>query len=197
MVGMVSEPKANSLLSRRAWAIALAIMAATCAVLYALGRPPICTCGTIDLWHGDVFSAENSQHVTDWYSPSHVLHGLAFYLALRLVVPNRGLGPRLIAATLAECGWEILENTNAMIDRYRETTIALGYYGDSIINSASDITMMWLGFLIAARAPVWLSVGLFLTAELVVGLVIRDGLILNVVMLLWPLEVILTWQAGA
>jgi len=171
-------------------------MAVTGVVLYALGRPPICTCGTIDLWHGDVFSAENSQHLTDWYSPSHVLHGLVFYLALRVVLSNAGHGPRLIAATLAECSWEVLENTNAMIDRYRETTISLGYYGDSIINSASDITMMWLGFVIAARAPVWLSVVLFLAAELVVGLVIRDGLILNVVMLLWPLEAILTWQAG-
>ena len=190
------ETKENSLPSPRAWAIALSIMAVTGVVLYALGRPPICTCGTIDLWHGDVFSAENSQHLTDWYSPSHVLHGLVFYLALRVVLPNAGLGPRLIAATLAECSWEVLENTNAMIDRYRETTISLGYYGDSIINSASDITMMWLGFVIAARAPVWLSVVLFLAAELVVGLVIRDGLILNVVMLLWPLEAILTWQAG-
>jgi len=190
------ETKENSLPSPRAWAIALSIMAVTGVVLYALGRPPICTCGTIDLWHGDVFSAENSQHLTDWYSPSHVLHGLVFYLALRVVLSNAGHGPRLIAATLAECSWEVLENTNAMIDRYRETTISLGYYGDSIINSASDITMMWLGFVIAARAPVWLSVVLFLAAELVVGLVIRDGLILNVVMLLWPLEAILTWQAG-
>jgi hypothetical protein len=193
---MTLETKANSLPGWRVWAIALAIMAATCVVLYALGRPPICTCGTIELWYGDVFSAENSQHLSDWYSPSHVLHGLLFYLALRLVVPNRGLGPRLIAATLAESGWEVLENTNTMIDRYRETTIALGYYGDSIINSASDITMMWLGFLIAARAPVWMSVFLFLAAELVVGLAIRDGLILNVVMLLWPFKAILAWQAG-
>ncbi len=180
----------------RAWAIALSIAAAASAVLYALGRPPICTCGTIDLWHGDAFSAENSQHLMDWYSPSHVLHGLLFYLALRLVAPNRGLGFRLIAATLAETGWEVIENTDAMIDRYREATISLGYYGDSIINSASDIAMMWLGFLIAARAPVWLSVALFLTAELVVGWAIRDGLTLNVVMLLWPLEAIRVWQAG-
>ena len=124
-------------------------------VLYALGRPLICTCGAIDLWHGDVFSSGNSQHLTDWYSPSHVLHGLVFYLVLRLIMPNWGLGPRLVAAILVETAWEVLENTDMMIDRYRETTIALGYYGDSIINSASDLTMMSLGFLIAARAPVW------------------------------------------
>ena len=193
---MISVAKATALPGWRAWAIALLIAAAAAVVLYAFGRPPICTCGTIDLWHGDVFSAENSQHLTDWYSPSHVLHGLVFYLALRLVMPNRGLGPRLVAAILVETAWEVLENTDMMIDHYRETTIALGYYGDSIINSASDLTMMSLGFLIAARAPVWLSVGLFLTAELVVGWVIRDGLMLNVVMLVWPFESILTWQAG-
>ena len=103
-------------------------------VLYALGRPLICTCGAIDLWHGDVFSSGNSQHLTDWYSPSHVLHGLVFYLVLRLIMPNWGLGPRLVAAILVETAWEVLENTDMMIDRYRETTISLGYYGDSIIN---------------------------------------------------------------
>lgn len=193
---MISSATAPALPGWRASAIALLIVAAAGVVLYAFGRPPICTCGTIDLWHGDVFSAENSQHLTDWYSPSHVLHGLVFYLALHLVAPNAGVGPRLVAATLAEAAWEVLENTDMMIDRYRETTIALGYYGDSIINSVSDITMMALGFLIAARAPVWFSVLLFLAAELVVGLMIRDGLILNVVMLVWPFESILTWQAG-
>jgi hypothetical protein len=195
-MAMFSESKRAAMPGWRAWAIALLIVAAADAMLYALGRPPICTCGTINLWHGDVFSSGNSQHLTDWYSPSHVLHGLVFYMVLRLVVPKAGLGPRFVAATLAESGWEVLENTGMMIDRYRETTIALGYYGDSIINSASDITMMSLGFLIATRAPVWFSVGLFLTAELVVGLVIRDGLILNVVMLVWPFEAILAWQAG-
>jgi hypothetical protein len=192
---MISVAKATALPGWRSSATALLIVATAGMVLYALGRPLICTCGAIDLWHGDVFSSGNSQHLTDWYSPSHVLHGLVFYLALRLVLPNRGLGPRLVAAILVETAWEVLENTDMMIDRYRETTISLGYYGDSIINSASDLTMMSLGFLIAARAPVWFSVGLFLTAELVVGLAIRDGLTLNVVMLVWPFESILTWQA--
>jgi hypothetical protein len=188
--------KGTALPGWRAWSIALLITAAANVVLFVFGRPPICTCGTIDLWHGDVFSAENSQHLSDWYSPSHVLHGLLFYAALHWAVPKLDLGPRLIIATLAEAGWEVLENTNSMIDRYRETTMALGYYGDSIINSASDLTMMWLGFLIAARLPVWCSVMLFLAAELIVGLAIRVGLILNIVMLLWPFGAILNWQSG-
>jgi hypothetical protein len=193
---MIPAVTASAMPGWRAWAIALSIVAAAGAALHALGRPPICTCGTIDLWHGGVSSAGNSQHLTDWYSPIHLLNGLVLYMVLRLVVPNAGIGPRFVAATLAEAGWEVLENTSAMIDRYRETTISLGYYGDSMINSASDIVMTSLGFLIAARAPVWLSVVLFVAAELVVGLAIRDGLILNVAMLLWPLEAILTWQAG-
>ena len=180
----------------RHWAWSLLITAALAAGLYAMGRTPVCTCGTVALWHGDPMSAENSQHLTDWYSPSHVLHGLMFYLALHWLAPRMGLGPRLVWATLVEAGWEFIENTDAMIDRYREVTISLGYYGDSIVNSAMDVAMMWAGFLIAARAPVWLSVLLFVAAEVIVGLAIRDGLTLNVLMLLWPLEPVKAWQAG-
>jgi hypothetical protein len=180
----------------RAWAIALGIAAAGAAALYAMGRTPICTCGTVKLWHGDPLSAENSQHLTDWYSPSHVLHGLVFYLALYWLLPRRGLGTRLVLATLFEVAWEVIENTDAMIDRYREVTISLGYYGDSIVNSAMDVAMMWLGFMIAAVAPVWLSVLLFVAAELIVGIAIRDGLLLNVLMVVWPLDSVLAWQQG-
>lgn len=180
----------------RHWALALLIAAAGAALLYAMGRPPICPCGTLKLWHGDPWSAENSQHLTDWYTPSHVLHGLLFYLALRWIVPRWRLGSRLVIATLGETAWEVLENSDAMIERYRETTISLGYYGDSVINSSADVAAMWLGFMIAARAPVRVSVALFVVAEVVVGLVIRDGLILNVVMLVWPIQAVLDWQAA-
>jgi len=180
----------------RNWALALLIAAAAAATLYAMGRLPICACGTVKLWHGVVYSSENSQHLSDWYSPSHVLHGLVFYLLLHWLVPRWGFGPRLVVVTLLESAWEIIENTDALINRYREATIALDYFGDSIINSMADITMMCLGFMIAARAPVWVSVMLFLAAELLVGLVIRDGLVLNVIMLTWPIDAILTWQQG-
>lgn len=178
------------------WALALMVTAIGAALLYAMGRLPICACGTVKLWHGAVQSAENSQHLTDWYSPSHVLHGLAFYLALHLLVPIWSLGARLVVATLVETAWEVIENTDAVIERYREATIALDYFGDSVINSVADIAMMWLGFVIATRAPVWASAALFVVAELVVGLAIRDGLVLNIVMLLWPLEAVRAWQEG-
>jgi hypothetical protein len=180
----------------RHWALALLVAAAGAALLYVMGRSPICPCGEVKLWHGEVWSAENSQHLTDWYAPSHVLHGLLFYLALHWLTPRWRLGPRLVASTLAETGWEVLENTDAMIDRYRETTIALGYYGDSVINSSADVVAMWLGFLVAARAPVRVSVALFVLAEIGVGLMIRDGLVLNVVMLVWPLQAVLDWQGA-
>ncbi|MHA1528469.1 MAG: DUF2585 family protein [Alphaproteobacteria bacterium] len=180
----------------RHWALALLIAAAGAMALYAMGRLPICACGTVKLWHGVVYSSENSQHLTDWYSPTHVLHGLLFYMALHWLAPRWSLGPRLVAATLLETGWEIAENTDAMIERYREATVALDYFGDSIVNSTADITMMWLGFLIASRAPVLVSVALFVITEVLLGLAIRDGLTLNIVMLIWPLDAILAWQQG-
>jgi hypothetical protein len=180
----------------RNWALVLLVAAAGAMVLYAMGRLPVCACGTVKLWHGVVFSSENSQHLSDWYSPSHVLHGLVFYMALHWLMWRWSIGSRLVVATMLETAWEIAENTETVIQRYREATISLDYFGDSIINSMADIAMMCLGFMIAARAPVAVSVMLFVAAEIMVGLVIRDGLILNVVMLLWPLEAIRTWQGG-
>ena len=164
--------------------------------LVNLGRTPICQCGYIKLWHGDVISSENSQHIFDWYSPSHVLHGLVFYLALRFLLPKLDIGWRLVMAAAIEAAWEVFENTSWIIDKYREDTIALDYYGDSVVNSLSDMTMMVVGFIIAARAPVWLSISLFIAAELLVGTIIRDGLLLNIIMLLYPLDWIRHWQAG-
>ena len=178
-------------------ALALAIAALAAAGLWAMGREPICPCGTVRLWHGALFSSENSQHLSDWYTPSHVLHGLLLYLGLHVLAPRWRIGARLVAATLVEAAWELAENTDRVIERYREATIALDYYGDSIVNSTADIAFMWIGFAVAARAPVWLSVVLFAAAELAVGAVVRDGLLLNVLMLLWPLEAVRAWQTGA
>ncbi|NKE45104.1 DUF2585 domain-containing protein [Roseomonas frigidaquae] len=184
-------------LPRWAWfAILLGLLAVTAAILLAMGREPICKCGSIKLWHGEVISAENSQHITDWYTPSHVAHGLIFYAALHLVARRLGLLPRAVIATVVEAGWEILENTDAVIQRYREATIALDYFGDSVLNSTMDIVAMWLGFALAARLPVWASVALLLAMEVGVALVIRDNLTLNVLMLLWPLDAVKEWQAA-
>lgn len=175
----------------------LLILGGTAAVLLAMGRLPICACGTVNLWHGQPMSSGNSQHLTDWYTPSHVLHGLLFYAALQWVAPRLGFGWRLVAATLVEAAWEISENTDAVIDRYRSVTIALDYHGDSVVNSVMDIAAMWLGFALARVLPVWASIGIFVLAETVTIWWIRDGLLLNVLMLLWPVEAVRVWQGRA
>ena len=182
---------------KRAAAAALLIVAATAAILVAMGRPPICTCGTVDLWVGQANSPRTSQMLSDWYSASHVVHGLLFYAALRLAAPRWPAERRFLAALLIEAAWEVVENTQAVIDRYREATAALGYTGDSVLNSMSDIAMMALGFLAARKLPVWASILVLLVLELVPLLAIRDNLTLNVWMLLAPNESIRAWQSGA
>ena len=177
-------------------ALTLGVVALAALTLLLMGREPICKCGYVKLWHGVTVSAENSQHLSDWYSPSHVIHGFIFYGLLWLFARRVALGWRLVAASLVEAAWEIVENTDWIINRYREATISLDYYGDSVINSASDIAFMVVGFLIAARLPVWLTVALALAMEAYVGATIRDNLALNVLMLLWPLESVRAWQAG-
>ena len=174
---------------------ALFILAATVAILLAMGRPPICACGEIDLW-GSV-GPEQSQMLADWYSPSHLVHGFLFYAALHLVARRWTVERRFVVALIVEAAWEVIENTPAVIDRYREATIALGYSGDSILNNMSDIAMMAVGFLAARRLPLWASVLVVLVLELVPLLVIRDNLFLNVWMLLAPNEAVLNWQSGA
>lgn len=181
-------------MSRRALGLAVGIVVLTAVILLAMGRAPICECGVVKLWHGEVVSSENSQHLADWYTPSHILHGLVFYAFLWLILRRASLGTRFVLATGIEAAWEVAENTDAVITRYREATIALDYYGDSVVNSVADIAWMWLGFALARVLPVWASVALFIVAELAVGYVIRDGLTLNVIMLLAPQDWIRDWQ---
>mgnify|MGYP003578145935 CR=1 FL=1 len=163
-------------------------------ILWAMGRPPICTCGTVSLW-GKVGPTQ-SQMLADWYSPSHIIHGFLFYALLAWLWPRGPIERRFLVALLLETAWEIAENTPMVIDRYREATIALGYSGDSIFNSLSDIVMMAIGFLAARRLPVWASIAIVLMLELVPLIAIRDNLTLNIIMLLAPSEAILDWQAG-
>jgi len=184
-------------MTRIGWRLVLVGVAlAMAAVLLAMGRVPICECGTVKLWHGAVNSAENSQHLADWYAPSHFIHGLLFYGLFRLVAPRAPLGARAVMAALLEAAWEIAENTPAVIARYREATAALGYSGDSVVNSLADLGFMLLGFLLASRLPWWGSVLLGVGLELLALAMIRDNLTLNVLMLLWPVPVIRSWQAG-
>ena len=161
-----------------------------------MGQVPICKCGYVKLWHGVVFSSENSQHISDWYTPSHVIHGLAFYGMLWLVGRQWPLGLRLLLAVAIEAGWEIFENTDLVINRYRDVTISLDYYGDSVLNSVCDILAMVGGFVLASRMPVWVTVALVVALELFVLYFIRDNLTLNIIMLIHPLDAIKVWQAG-
>lgn len=175
--------------------IAAGVALAAVLALLAMGRPPICTCGTIELWHG-ALDAGNSQHIADWYTPSHIIHGFLFYALGWALLRARPVGERLIWAVAIESAWELLENTPLIIDRYREATIALGYSGDSVLNSAADIGWMTLGFLLAARLPVVATVAIAIGFELLTLAVIRDNLTLNIVMLLWPIDAVRAWQGG-
>jgi hypothetical protein len=180
----------------RAAAAALLILAASAALLFLMGRPPICTCGSVDLWVGQANSSRTSQMLADWYSMSHIVHGFLFYAVLWLLFRRWPVERRFLAALVIEAAWEIVENTPMVIGRYREATAALGYNGDSVLNSMSDIAMMALGFLVARKLPVWWSVAVVLALELVPLLVIRDNLTLNVWMLLAPNGAIKAWQSG-
>lgn len=182
-------------------ALTLAIIATAAVLEWSMGHTFLSKSGHVRLWVGAVNSSENSQQIADWYSFSHLIHGFLFYWLLRLA--NRFSGPRrwplgicLVVAVLVEASWEVTENTSFIINRYRAATLSLDYYGDSILNSVCDMLCCLLGFAMAARLPVWLTVTLAVAMELGVGYAIRDNLTLNVIMLVHPFEAIKHWQMG-
>ena len=180
----------------RPFLLSLLFLAATAAWLLLDGRQLLASSGRVLLWYDDPWGPEGSQHLFDWYSPSHLLHGLLFFGALWLVARRLPLGWRFTIATAVECLWEIVENSDAVIERYRTATVSKDYLGDSVLNSVMDVACMAAGFWLAARLPVWASVLVVLGFEALTVWLIRDGLALNVLMLLWPVEAVRAWQAG-
>jgi hypothetical protein len=172
------------------------LLALLAVALPLMGRPFRCECGYIKLWHGDVMSSENSQHIADWYTLTHIIHGFGLYGILWLIGRRWSLELRFTLALLIEVAWEIFENTDFVINRYRDDTIARGYYGDSVINAEVDVLACLLGFALAARLPVRATVALAVMLEGLLAYVIRDNFTLNIIMLIYPFETIRQWQLG-
>jgi Protein of unknown function (DUF2585) len=182
-----------------AWSYAglvMTILVAQAFVLHLMGRLAICTCGYVKLWEGDPAGPGTSQHLTDWYTFSHLLHGFWLYFFLWLIFSHLPLGARLVLAVLLEAGWEILENTPFIIQRYRAETISLAYYGDTIVNSISDTLTAVMGFLFAAWVPPTATILVGVAIEVGLALAIRDNLTLNIVMLVHEVPWIKAWQAA-
>ncbi len=176
--------------------IALGLVAVQIAALLAFGQPFLCECGELKVWEGEVASAGNSQQVSDWYTPSHIIHGILFFALFSWLWPRSSLSARLLTAVALEISWEIIENTPMVIDHYRQQALAAGYAGDSILNSLSDTLAMVGGFFLAARLPYWATLLIIIVFEVLVMYAIRDGLLLNIINLIYPLEFITTWQSA-
>lgn len=194
---MISSVAPASSSSQRFWFIVvLAILAVQVISEHLMGRIWICACGYVKLFEPGVNTPGNSQHLADWYTPSHIIHGFLFYALASFLFRKASFAQKLSFAMLIEAAWELLENSPIIIDRYRSATMAIGYEGDSILNSAMDTVFMALGFLFAARAPVWLTLVIAIFFEIFTGWLIRDNLTLNVLMLVYPLDAVKAWQGA-
>lgn len=177
--------------------LTLGLVISTAVIEYLFGRILICKCGQVLLWYGNTYGSGNSQHITDWYTFSHIIHGIAIYGLLWLFARRLPAKKRFVLTILIECFWEILENSPIIIDRYRTVTASLDYVGDSIINSVSDILACAFGFVLAYKIPVKATFIMIIAMELFTGIMVRDNLSLNIIMLIKPLETIRAWQLDA
>jgi len=175
-------------------AAALAVCTAAAAIELSMGRLPFGPDGRIGLWEGNIWSSEQSQRFADPYTITHTVHGMLFYAILWLLARRAPARKRFVGALLMEGAWEVLENSPIIINRYREATIALGYVGDSVFNSLSDIVFAALGFLFAWRVRPWVTVAVILAMEVGTAFWVRDNLTLNIVMLIHPIDAIKDWQ---
>ena len=183
--------------ARVAAAVVLGIMMVQALMLHLMGRVWICSCGTVRLWVGDIWSAELSQQLFDWYTPSHIVHGILFYGLLRLVLPRTPVLVRLLIAVGIEVSWEIAENSPWVIEAYRKQALAAGYTGDSILNSLSDTVAMMMGFMLARLLPWKATVALVLVLEIGTAALVRDNLTLNILNFIHRFPAIEAWQSGA
>jgi hypothetical protein len=197
---MLTEEQQKEIAAIDSWRLRLSTVAVSMAmaiILHRMGQPLWCKCGGLSPWSWDIWSSHNSQHLVDPYSFTHVLHGVVLcgllYWLPRRVSEQR----RFLTAVVLEAGWEILENSPAIIERYRAATISKDYFGDSIINSAGDLIACIVGYLLARQLGFRRSIVFFLLTEMCLLLTIRDSLLLNVLMLIWPLEAVKQWQIGA
>jgi hypothetical protein len=176
--------------------IAAGLVAVQATALLAMGLPAMCKCGYVSLWHGNPSGPETSQHLIDWYTYTHVLHGIGFYLLLWLIAPQTSIGLRFAIAIGLEASWEVIENTPVVMERYRQSALARGYFGDSVVNSVFDTVAAAVGFVLARYLAVLVVVVLVIMSELFAGYMIRDNLTLNIIQLIYPSEMISKWQAG-
>jgi uncharacterized protein DUF2585 len=174
--------------------IVVAIVCLAAILQIAMGRPLTYRNGPVRWWSGDITSDQNSQQISDPYTLTHVIHGAAFYGLTRLVLPSAFLYTRLLGAITLEAAWEVYENTDQVIERYRAETISLGYYGDSVINSVADILACLFGFWLTSRLPTRLTIAWVVVVEVLLAFWIRDNLTLNIIMLLHPVDAIRAWQ---
>ncbi|MDQ3014817.1 MAG: DUF2585 family protein [bacterium] len=182
---------------KRAVIVVLGLLIIHAIILSIMGQVAVCTCGYVEFW-GSPGGVEGSQMIADWYTFSHIIHGFLFYFFIWLINKKWAarFGALLIVAVIVEAAWELFENTDLIINRYRAVTTSIDYFGDSVLNSVADIVWMIVGFIAAKKFPIWLSVFLVIAMEVFVGYAIRDNLTLNILMLVYPLDAVREWQMG-